>query len=378
MTRKTIIGLGWLFACLSAAAVTTANDGDWTASRQTLSNTAEARLMVRVGDIDNLGFDWPSGFDPFSGNSTPSHSFPFSPGANDPDGTDRIMVISSYAGNPPSGSDGYTSTTSRPDNAVRAIALTYDLTGISMLSASLQMFVDDFQAPVWGSRFQVKFNGQRIPELEVILNSLDQSGPIGKLVSFSIPANYLSLLQSGSLEIQIDDPTSGAGDGYSIDFVKLLINPTTAAGQTGSMTGTVTDGSSGAPVSNVAILLNNEYQAVTDASGRYSISSAVSGLAVVQALKSGYSATTQAADVITGQSSTVDLVVRRGTSSTAPVSATACVARLSADLSQLYIPCLDYQSAGGPVTFWLTLTGAASANGFGFGLRTYGSQYQIP
>ena len=42
------------------------NNGDWTIQQVTLTNTSEANLMVRAGDIDNLGFGWPQNFDPFS------------------------------------------------------------------------------------------------------------------------------------------------------------------------------------------------------------------------------------------------------------------------------------------------------------------------
>ena len=41
-------------------------------------------LLVQVGDIDNLGFGWPNGFDPFTGKSTPVHRFPYLPEADDP------------------------------------------------------------------------------------------------------------------------------------------------------------------------------------------------------------------------------------------------------------------------------------------------------
>ncbi|MDD1760295.1 MAG: hypothetical protein LUQ44_06785, partial [Methanothrix sp.] len=112
--------------------------------------------MVRTGDIDNLNFGWPEGFDPFSGQSTPAHSYPWTIDQNDPSGTDRIFVVSSYNGTPPRGSEGYTSSTSRPDNSVQPIDLSFDAKGIEIHSAIMQMFVDDFQAPVFGANYQVK------------------------------------------------------------------------------------------------------------------------------------------------------------------------------------------------------------------------------
>jgi hypothetical protein len=372
---KKVIGTTCLLLALPALAITTANDGDWSAKTVTLSNTPEAQLMVRVGDINNLGFGWPSGFDLFSGNSTPAHNYPWTADPTEPAGTDRIMVVTSYAGNPPYGSDGYTSYTSRPNNAVRSITLTFNLSAVTLQAATLQMFVDDFQAPVWHAKYQVKFNDQRIGELEAMLNSLDQTGPIGKLITFNIPANYLSLLNGGSLTINIDDPITGAGDGYAIDFVKLLINPT-AVGQSGSLSGTVTDAASGKPLPNVAVLVNNDFQAITDANGRYTVSAAVSGLAVVQAMKSGYTTSTATVDVITQKASTVNLALSKSTGTTPTLGSGACVATLSADLSQLFIPCLDYNGTTGVSSYWANLLGTFSGSGLIFSLKSFGSGYQ--
>ena len=51
-------------------------NGDWTEQYVTLFDTPEAEIMVRSGDIDNLGFGWPNEFNPFSENSTPPYSCP--------------------------------------------------------------------------------------------------------------------------------------------------------------------------------------------------------------------------------------------------------------------------------------------------------------
>ena len=47
----------------------------------------------------------------------------------------------------------------------------------------LQLFVEDLQAPVLGTHFQVEINGRRSAFLESALNSLDQSAPGGRLVT---------------------------------------------------------------------------------------------------------------------------------------------------------------------------------------------------
>ena len=113
----------------------------------------------------------------------------------------------------------------RPDNAVRPITFDYSLNGIPVNEALLQLFVDDFQAPAWGTQFQMELNGKRAPLLERIINSLYQEHSSGRLLTMQIPPDLLGEVASGHLILKIDDPETGAGDGYAIDFAKLLINP---------------------------------------------------------------------------------------------------------------------------------------------------------
>ena len=79
---------------------------DWALKYERTEGGPEADLVVRTGDINNLGFGWPTGFDPFSGKSTPPHQWldinRIPPGA--PDGTDRIMLGSAVI---PAPGDGY-------------------------------------------------------------------------------------------------------------------------------------------------------------------------------------------------------------------------------------------------------------------------------
>ncbi|MBI4288817.1 MAG: carboxypeptidase regulatory-like domain-containing protein, partial [Chloroflexi bacterium] len=257
------------------------------------STTDEADLVALVGDIDNFGFGFAAGFDVFSGKSTSTHSYPWKPGLNDPSGTDRIMVGSSYVGRPPAGYDGYASTTSRPDNLPKPIDMQYSLAAISVRSATLQMFVDDFQAPVFTSKFQVTLNGQRAPFLESVLNALNQSGPVGKLITVPIPADFLSQVTSGRLSIYIDDPTTGAGDGFAIDFARLLINPR-ASKQVGTVSGKVTDAATGQPISGVTVSASG-VTAQTGSDGLYTLTGTPAGLAVVTATKNGYTSLTLSA-----------------------------------------------------------------------------------
>jgi hypothetical protein len=283
----------------------TPNDGDWSQRYIIMHNTPQAELMVRTGDIDNLNFGWPVGFDPFSGNNTPIHPYPWTPDTLDPTGTDRIMVITSYVGTPPNGRDGYTSSTSRPGNLVHPVTLTFDTLNINIQSAILQMFVDDFQAPRWWASYQVFFDGVRIPFLETIINQLVQTGPIGKIISVEIPANYLYLLDDDTLSILIDDYTTGAGDGYAIDFAKLLLNPS-ALFQTGTITGTIRDLNTSMPLEDVLVVANGLVQDSTDATGTYTIDSVLAGLVSVQTFKAGYGSQIKITSLIAGQTSSIN------------------------------------------------------------------------
>ncbi len=286
----------------------TSPDGDWSATEAVLTNTPEAALMVRVGDIDNLGFGWPSGFDPFSGNSAPVHAFPWTVNTNDPAGTDRIMVVSSYTGSPPHGQDGYTSSTSRPGNNVQPITLSYSLGSQTVGSAALQIFVDDFQAPVWGAAYQVTLNGQRAPFLESIINSLVQTGPIGKMITAALPAEFLPLVQTGQLVLLFDDPTTGAGDGYAIDFVKLLIN-VNGFTQSGTIKGTVVDEASQSPLSGVQIKTQGLSSTTTGADGSYTLTNVVAGLVSVTASLPDYAPQIKSTDLVAGQTNQFDFTL---------------------------------------------------------------------
>lgn len=289
-TMKPLILLTALLIIFSSgvAQIITPNDGNWASKDTSIANTPEAQLMVRTGDIDNLGFGWPSGFDPFSGLNTPSHPYPWNPNPADPAGTDRIMVITSYNGNAPAGTDGYTFGTSRPWNAVSPITLNFSFTG-TITHAWLYAFLDDFQAPVWQASYQVSLDSVRVPLYESLVNSLVQTGPIGKIVKLPIPNNLLYLLDDGKLQIRFDDYTTGAGDGYAIDFVKLLINPIDPFGSC-VLKGKVTEFGTGTPLENVKVLANGLDSAFTDANGNYRVVGVNPGIILIQTYKAGYGA----------------------------------------------------------------------------------------
>lgn len=284
---------------------------DWNATTITLYNTAEAALMHRTGDVDNLGYGWPTGFDPFTGQSTPAHGFPFSPEPDDPEGTDRIMVISGFV-YPATSKDGYTSTTSRPENNPRPILLNYNLQSTTIQTVTLQLFVDDFQAGLFGPNvFLVTIDGVRIPILESILNSLNQTGPVGKLITAQLPSDFNYLFADGSASILIDDPVNNVPDGFAIDFVKLLINAT-GFQNTGTITGLVTD-TNGNPISGATVTAGGFVTSTTNASGSYTLNSVPAGLVYVTASKPGFTVVSHLVDLVSGSTATRNFTLEAST-----------------------------------------------------------------
>ncbi|MCP4351694.1 MAG: hypothetical protein GY795_40020, partial [Desulfobacterales bacterium] len=233
MKRNIVFIIGFSFIVLTVCfiTITTVQAEDFTLQYEEIFDDPEAQVIVRYGDVDNLGFGWPEGYDPFSGESTPRHyhGWPWEADPDDASGTDRIIVISSYSGYPHEdydiSIDGYTYETSRPENEPCEIKIQFTPPDPPVSSVILQVFVDDFESPVWHSSFQVTMNGIRVQELEDVLNSLRQTGPTGKLITFELPDRVVATMQNNELIIFVDDPVTGAGDGFAFDFFRLLINP---------------------------------------------------------------------------------------------------------------------------------------------------------
>jgi outer membrane protein OmpA-like peptidoglycan-associated protein len=269
-------------------------------------NAKEAELLVQVGDIDNLGFGWPDEFDPFSGKSTPIHAFPWKPEADDPPGTDRIMV-NSGAQTVLRSKDGYTRDTDRPDNSPQPITIQFDPAAVPIKGALLQLFVDDFQAPVMKTRFSVTLDGRPAPDIETTINKLNQTGPVGKLITIKLLPEYLGLLGDGKLQILVDDATSNIGDGYAFDFARLLINPKGFV-YAGTIRGIVIDKDSDAPIDGALASAGNVRQATTNVDGHFELKDVPAGLVVVTGSHPDYVTGSEQTDLLAGE--TVDLTIR--------------------------------------------------------------------
>lgn len=286
-------------------AQTTANDGDWTLQLVESKNTTEADYMIRIGDIDNLGYGWPENFNPFSGKSTDFHEWPFRIIPEDAKGTDRVMISSSYAKNQNRLlclEDGYST---GDVNKFKVVPLEMPLTSIkdaNINSAALLMFIDDFQSPSTCSRFRVWFNGKRLAPAEKILEGIDQSGPVGKIIYIKIPSDMLPLLKKDKLVLSIDDSTTYAGDGYAIDFVKLLINPKPYK-YLGPLNVIVRSTATSQPIKGALVSVPEFSEKKTDADGRAKINNLYAGLVIADFSAPGYISKTQSFDVIVDEES---------------------------------------------------------------------------
>lgn len=269
-------------------------------------DTEEAQLVVRVGDVDNLGFGWPSGFDPFSGDSTPQHTWPWQPEADDPSGTDRVMVISGFRDRERAKADGYSTSTDRPYNEPQPLTIRFPLDGIEIKGVALQLFVDDFQAPVFGNRYEVKLDGRAAPDLSASINALSQTGPIGKLLTLQLLPEYNELLLDGELVISIDDPHTNVGDGFAIDFARLLINPKQWS-YVGVVRGVAQDKETGKPIAGVLVSAGNVQQVETGADGRFELEGVPAGMVVTTGTHPEYQGASDASDLKSGE--TLEIVL---------------------------------------------------------------------
>ena len=307
--KKILQSIGILFflfcsAGIVAQPITISEDKDWAAQQAFLSNTTEADYIVRIGDIDNLGFGWPDNFDPFCGRMTDTHGYPWEVNNADLPGFDRILLSSLYKTSREQlcGSDGYSNayneTTSKP---VTYNIPTDKLKNLTISNAYLQIFIDDFQSPSLCSRFQVTLNNKRFTEAERIINAIDQTGPVGKLISIPLPEDYYTDISSlPFMKLYIDD-IKGSGDGFAIDFIRLLINRKRENTCKGSFSGRVLEKNTEQAISGAMVWLADKTTVTTDGEGRFTIKEIPTGFEVVSASATGYNEGYATADIGKGE-----------------------------------------------------------------------------
>ena len=311
MVRCAVAALA-AFLVTSAAANEAIVTTGWDEKSFRAEDTPEARIEIRSGDIDNLGFGWEDGFTPFSGKSTPPHRYPWDADAADPKGTDRIMVGTSFdPGKPPScetGSDGYTAGTLRGET--RPEPITVETGDVGAPTAVLvQMFIDDFQATRWGTKFEVSLNGERLPLFEQALAQIDQTGPIGKLISVKLFPEQFRLLEGGTAVFTIDDTTSGACDGYAVDFIRILVDPKPAAFPV-ALEGDAVDLETREPIAGALVQAAlGSGETVKD--GTFRIEDLPAGLVTAQASHPDYEPDMEIADLQVGETGRVQFEMKR-------------------------------------------------------------------
>lgn len=281
------------------------NNGDWKKKNVFLQNTEEGDYMIRVGDIDNMGFGWQANYSPFSNRETIPHGWPWDPKDDEPTGTDRIMMMTSYKGYDAAqcGNDGY-SATERPYNLPQPIKIPLDsIRKADIKRADLTLAVEDFQSPKYCSRFRVWLNGNvRFTELEDILFRLNQTSPMSNIVTVNIPEKIFPLLKGQELSIMIDDSVSHAGDGFAIDFVKLVINRKKNI-NIGTIVGTVRAHETGLPIPGAIISILGKQVGTTDTNGDFKVDSVSAGMHLVAISTKKTPANVELMEVIEGETS---------------------------------------------------------------------------
>lgn len=276
---------------MKAQEKTVSADDDWHLQQTVLKNSMQAEFIIRIGDVDNLGFGWPGGFDPFCGKMTEEHSYPWEINPADLPGFDRILLSSKYdpAKNHNCGGDGYSGSFDKVKSKPVAWNIPTDaLKGVTIQNAYLQIFIDDFQAPSMCSKFQLLLNGKRFVEAEKILNAIDQTGPVGKLISIPLTEEfYPSLSNSPGISLLIDEST-GSGDGFAVDFIRLLVNRKKENSCKGNIRGKVLEKDSEKPISGAKVFTSENAAVTTTSNGEFELKDIPGGFEVLAASAVGY------------------------------------------------------------------------------------------
>jgi len=182
-------------------------------------------------------------------------------------------------------------------------------------SVLLQIFVDDFQVPCLHSHFQVSLNGTQIHNFEEAINALNQTGPIGKLVSLRLLPEYWPLLRSNHAELLIDDPITRVRDGYAVDFVRILVNPRNFTYQV-SLAVSVLDADTRKPIPGATVTAALDY-ATTDNSGNCALNGLPAGLAVATATSPNYDQNSTPVDLPSGETGHAEILLHKHQEDTA-------------------------------------------------------------
>jgi OmpA-OmpF porin, OOP family len=292
---------------LNAQVKTVSSDKEWEQQQSVVTNSIEADYIIRIGDVDNLNFGWPEGFDPFCGRMTETHNYPWAPIDSDLPGFDRILMSSHFKPERPApcGGDGYSGSydpiTSKP---VTWKISTDALKDVPIQNAYIQIFIDDFQSTLFCSKFQMVFNGKRFIEGERVLSAIDQTGPVGKLVSIPLNEEHYSMLSAGTGISLLIDESSGSADGFAMDFVRILVNRKRSNSCKGDIRGRVLEKNTETPIANATVYTADKKYGKTNSKGEFEMLGIPTGFEVLSASASGYADGYSTADIGEGNENT--------------------------------------------------------------------------
>ncbi|MGZ5255427.1 MAG: carboxypeptidase-like regulatory domain-containing protein, partial [Flavitalea sp.] len=289
---------------INAQVKTVSADTDWKLQQVVLSNTQEAEFIIRIGDVDNLGFGWPEAFDPFCGRMTESHSYPWDINSQDLQGFDRILLSSKYnqAKTQDCSSDGYSASYNEIKSKPVSWKIPTDIIkGATIRNVYLQIFIDDFQAPSLCSKFQLLINGKRFVEAEKLLNAIDQTGPVGKLISIPLTEDFFSQLSNTNNITLLIDESTGSADGFAIDFIRLLVNRKLENTCKGNIRGKVWEKDSEKPIAGAKIFTADNRSVETNPNGEFELKNIPTGFEVLRASALGYVDGSGTADIGQGE-----------------------------------------------------------------------------
>ena len=306
-----ILAVVFKVASLEAQVKTVSADTEWQKQQAVLKNTIEAEYILRVGDVDNLNFGWPESFDPFCGRMSEGHYFPWDANPEDLPGFDRILMSSKF--NPTREqkcfTDGYTGSfdpvKSKP---VPWSMPTEALKGVVVQNAYLQIFIDDFQSPTFCSRFQITISGKRFIEGEKVLNAIDQTGPVGKLITIPLPEEFFTVFTgSNNVSFFIDEST-GAGDGFAVDFIRVLVNRKRENSCRGNIFGLVVEKDTELPIAGAKVFTAENVAVVTNSKGEFDLKNIPTGFEVLRASAAGYLDGSTTADIGQGSNNEAAII----------------------------------------------------------------------
>jgi outer membrane protein OmpA-like peptidoglycan-associated protein len=144
---------------------------------------------------------------------------------------------------------------------------------------------------------------------------LNQTGPIGKLVSVKLLPEYWPLLASGEVKLLIDDPTTKMRDGYAVDFARILVNPRKFKYEV-SVAATVVDADKHTPIPGATVTAGPQ-SANTDTRGKCQLSGLPAGLVTATGAAPGYDENSVPVDLVAGQTGTAEIQLHRHDEGTA-------------------------------------------------------------